>query len=100
MIPLLADRISCENADPLGRLVRLGTRPEDVHEIVGVVATTTELTVDRRMRPKVYTPISGFREGKLLIAHDGPTDALVRVLRARVAEADPNLTVAIRSCSR
>src|SRR6185295_2669684 len=44
------------NADPVGRRVRLGTRSEDVHDIVGVVATTTELTVDRRMRPKVYTP--------------------------------------------
>ena len=90
-------RARFEDADPVGRLVRLGTRPEDVHEIVGVVATTTELTVDRRMRPKVYMPISGFREGRLLIAHDGRTETLVGALRARVAEADPNLMVSIKS---
>jgi len=90
-------RTRFEHVDPVGRFVRLGTRPEDVREIVGVAATTAELTVDRRMRPKVYTPISGFLEGKLLIAHDGRTDAVVGTLRARVAEVDPNVNVSIKS---
>jgi predicted permease len=85
------------DADPLGRFVRLGRDEDGDDEIVGVVATTSGIAVDRRIRPKVYTPIRGFMEGRLLIAHDGRTEAVVSVLRARVAEADPNLLVSIKS---
>ena len=85
------------DVDPVGRLVRLGRDDEGDDEIVGVVMTTSELTVVRRNRPKVYTPIRGFIGGKLLIAHDGRTDALVSALRMRVAEVDSNLTVSIKS---
>jgi predicted permease len=82
--------------DAVGRRVRTGTRPEDVREVVGVVATTTELALDRRVRPKVYMPVDGFTDAMLLVAHDGRTEALVTALRAHVAKADPNLTVSIK----
>jgi hypothetical protein len=82
--------------DAVGRRIRTGTRPEDVREVVGVVATTTELALDRRVRPKVYMPVDGFTDAMLLVAHDGRTEALVTALRAHVAKADPNLTVSIK----
>jgi predicted permease len=85
------------DADPLGRLVRLGRDEEGDDQIVGVVSNTSELAVDRRIRPKVYTPTRGFTQARLLVAHDGRTDALVSALRTRVADADPNLSLSVKS---
>ncbi len=87
------------DADPLGRLVRLGRDDQGDDEIVGVVGNTGELEVDRRIQPKVYTPIRGvrFMEAKLLVAHAGGTETPAGALRARVAQLDPNLFVSIKS---
>jgi predicted permease len=84
--------------NPLGRRIRLGDKPEDDREIVGVAAATRALGLDSTDDPKVYEPLSGTRAGDaiLLVNYDGPREALMRAVEKSVADLDPDVTANVK----
>jgi predicted permease len=79
----------------IGRRIRLGDRASDDHEVIGVVAETRSLAVDKRVAPRMYLPLSGLRfvESRLLVNYSGPRIEIVRAVERAVAGLDPGLTV-------
>ncbi|MFN7995632.1 MAG: FtsX-like permease family protein, partial [Bryobacteraceae bacterium] len=84
--------------DPIGRRIRIGEKPEDDREVIGVVAATRTLNDEYNQFPRVYHPLS--REtalrGVLLVAYSGPRLPLARAIQKVMGTLDPNVNVTIR----
>jgi predicted permease len=79
----------------IGKRIRLGDPTSGDVEIIGVAADTHSLAIDKRVAPRVYTPLAGLRfvESRLLVNYSGPTIEIIRAVERAVAGLDPALTV-------
>jgi predicted permease len=84
--------------NPLGRRIRMGSRPDSDREVVGVVASIKPLGFLQQQLPQVYTPINGLRylEGNLVIAYEGPRPPLVSGIHASATQLDREASLSIR----
>jgi putative ABC transport system permease protein len=89
-----AARAFWPNQDPIGKQI---TMVGDGHPrtIVGIVADTKDLGLDREAYPEMFFPIAQFAEGSAcLIVHTaGDPEALTNTLRREIARIDPSLAI-------
>jgi len=81
--------------DPIGRHVRLGTKDEDVAEVIGVVETTKYRTLGEGPRPYFYESIYQNYQGRvtLLVRAAGAPEALARPVRDEIRAIDAGMPV-------
>lgn len=91
-------RLYYAGVNPVGRRIRLGSKPEDDREIVGVVAAAKGLGLNANDHPRVYEAMGSERalEGVLLVSYDGPPGPVSRALGKAAAGLDPNVTVSAK----
>jgi predicted permease len=83
---------------PIGRTLRIGSGPQDDHEIIGVAASVRPLDMNGNGFPRVYTPLRALRntEAKLIVHYAGAAADADKLIRAAAGSLDGNVTVSIR----
>ena len=87
-------RMHWPNEDPIGKRFRVGFEKEP-REIIGVVGSIKQTTLDAAVRPAMYLPALQFPDNRmtLLVRTAGEPGAMAALVREQVRALDRNLPV-------